>query len=51
MLWIYSGVFAFLGLFFPVFYLQLDAIKHGVDKDFSFYAVSSSLQVKSNTRV
>ncbi|KAH6901201.1 monocarboxylate permease [Coprinopsis sp. MPI-PUGE-AT-0042] len=34
-----AGIFSFLGLFFPVFYLQLNAITHGVDKQFAFYAV------------
>ena len=33
------SVFAFLGLFYPFFYLQLDAVVHGVDKKFAFYAV------------
>ncbi|KAF5341733.1 hypothetical protein D9611_001313 [Ephemerocybe angulata] len=33
-------VFTFLGLFFPVFYLQLDAISHGVDRQFAFYSIS-----------
>ncbi|KAG1768740.1 major facilitator superfamily domain-containing protein [Suillus placidus] len=27
------------GFFFPVFYLQLDSIKHGVDVHFSFYSL------------
>ncbi|KAH6871463.1 monocarboxylate permease [Coprinopsis sp. MPI-PUGE-AT-0042] len=35
-----AGIFSFLGLFFPVFYLQLNAITHGVDKQFAFYALS-----------
>ncbi|TFK21490.1 monocarboxylate permease [Coprinopsis marcescibilis] len=35
-----AGLFSFLGLFFPVFYLQLNAITHGVDKKFAFYALS-----------
>uniref|UniRef100_A0A8H7Y9I5 Uncharacterized protein n=1 Tax=Psilocybe cubensis TaxID=181762 RepID=A0A8H7Y9I5_PSICU len=33
-------VFCFAGLFFPVFYLQLDAIKHGVPTHLAFYALS-----------
>lgn len=32
-------IFIFFGLFYPVFSLQLTAIKHGVDKDLAFYAV------------
>ncbi|TFK75528.1 monocarboxylate permease [Pluteus cervinus] len=35
-----AGLFVFCGLFFPVFYLQLDAITHGVDRNFAFYALS-----------
>lgn len=31
---------AFGGLFFPVFYLQLDAISHHVDKGLAFYVLS-----------
>jgi hypothetical protein len=27
------------GFYFPLFYLQLDAISHGINKNFSFYAV------------
>lgn len=32
-----------MGLFFPLFYLQLDAIEHGLDATFSFYTVRRSL--------
>lgn len=32
-------IFGFLGIFYPLFYLQLDAVIHGVDKSFAFYAV------------
>ncbi|KIM38501.1 hypothetical protein M413DRAFT_242415 [Hebeloma cylindrosporum] len=35
-----SAIFCFMGLFFPVFYLQLNAITHGVDRKFAFYALS-----------
>ncbi|KAG1745679.1 hypothetical protein EDB19DRAFT_1906195 [Suillus lakei] len=28
-----------IGFFFPVFYLQLDSIKHGIDVRFSFYSL------------
>jgi hypothetical protein len=31
------------GLYFPIFYLQLDSIKHGIDMQFSFYSVRSIL--------
>jgi len=30
----------FFGLFYPYFFLQLNAITHHVDKDFAFYVVS-----------
>lgn len=29
-----------VGFYFPIFYLQLDAVTHGIDETFSFYAVS-----------
>ncbi|KAH8110879.1 major facilitator superfamily domain-containing protein [Phellopilus nigrolimitatus] len=29
-----------LGLFFPIFYLQLDASLHGVESNFAFYSIS-----------
>ncbi|KAF9484046.1 MFS general substrate transporter [Pholiota conissans] len=35
-----AGWFVFLGLFYPVFYLQLYAIKHGINSNFAFYSVS-----------
>ena len=28
-----------MGFYFPLFYLQLAALTHGLDKTFSFYAV------------
>ncbi|KAJ7626797.1 major facilitator superfamily domain-containing protein [Roridomyces roridus] len=28
-----------VGFYFPLFYLQLDAVKHGIDETFSFYAL------------
>ena len=31
-------VFA-MGFYFPLFYIQLDAVQHGLDKTFSFYSV------------
>ena len=37
-----SGIIRFIGLFFPVFYLQLYAITRGVDPELAFYAVSRS---------
>ncbi|KAI0779973.1 MFS general substrate transporter [Fomes fomentarius] len=34
------GMTAFIiGFYFPLFYLQLDALTHGLDKTFSFYAL------------
>ncbi|EDR10644.1 uncharacterized protein LACBIDRAFT_325441 [Laccaria bicolor S238N-H82] len=35
-----AGCWTFLGLFFPVFYLQLDAVLHGVDNNAAFYSLS-----------
>ncbi|GLB39628.1 putative MFS general substrate transporter [Lyophyllum shimeji] len=35
-----GGLFVFCGLFFPAFFLQLDAVKHGVDRQFAFYCLS-----------
>ncbi|KAF9045373.1 MFS general substrate transporter [Panaeolus papilionaceus] len=35
-----SAVPCFLGLFFAVFYIQLDAVLHGVDETFAFYSLS-----------
>ena len=35
-----SSILTFLGLFFPVFYLQLYAIKHGIEDRDAFYAIS-----------
>ncbi|KAF8882756.1 MFS general substrate transporter [Gymnopilus junonius] len=35
-----GSVFVFLGLFFSPFYLQLDAILHGVPPNFAFYGLS-----------
>lgn len=31
------------GFYFPVFFLQLNAIKNGLPPDFAFYTVSSSI--------
>lgn len=43
------------GFFFPVFYLQLDAIVHHVDPTFAFYAVRNcspkSLLLRYGSRV
>ncbi|RXW23621.1 hypothetical protein EST38_g2227 [Candolleomyces aberdarensis] len=33
-------LFTFFALFFPVFYLQLNAITHGVDRNIAFYSLS-----------
>lgn len=35
--------FVFFGLFYPIFYIQLSAIKHGINHTFAFYSVRSSL--------
>lgn len=32
-----------MGFYFPLFYLQLDAVTHGINETFSFYSVSCSL--------
>lgn len=37
---IIGTVVTLLGLFFPIFYLQLDAITHGIDPDFAFYTLA-----------
>ncbi|KAJ7511314.1 MFS general substrate transporter [Mycena galericulata] len=29
----------YVGFYFPLFYLQLDAVKHGIDETFSFYSL------------
>ncbi|KIM38503.1 hypothetical protein M413DRAFT_30053 [Hebeloma cylindrosporum] len=39
-IFILSGVVRFIGLFFPVFYLQLYVITRGVDPELAFYALS-----------
>ncbi|KAF5378130.1 hypothetical protein D9615_007571 [Tricholomella constricta] len=35
-----SGVLLTLGIFYPIFYLQLFSIKHGIDQNLAFYIVS-----------
>ena len=35
----FSLLFFTIGFYFPVFYLQLDAVKHGVNQKFAFYLV------------
>ncbi|RDB22327.1 Riboflavin transporter MCH5 [Hypsizygus marmoreus] len=35
-----SGVLLTLGIFYPVFYLQLFSIKHGIDQNLAFYIIS-----------
>lgn len=38
---LYSSAFLFSqAIFFPVFYIQLDAVEHGVSSSFAFYSVS-----------
>ncbi|KJA20471.1 hypothetical protein HYPSUDRAFT_43171 [Hypholoma sublateritium FD-334 SS-4] len=34
-----GGFFFPVGLYFPIFYIQLDAIKHGLSKSFAFYVL------------
>lgn len=38
----FRGFFFTIGFYFPLFYLQLDSVKHGVGERFSFYVVSLS---------
>ncbi|GLB42998.1 putative MFS general substrate transporter [Lyophyllum shimeji] len=35
-----SGVLLTLGIFYPIFYLQLFSVKHGIDQSLAFYIVS-----------
>jgi len=35
-----GGFLAPIALFYPIFFIQLDAIKHGISANFAFYAVS-----------
>jgi len=37
---IVSGVLLTLGIFYPIFYLQLFSIKHGINQNLAFYIVS-----------
>jgi hypothetical protein len=39
--WFYSSFLMMFGIYFPVFYLQLYAVTHGVDWQFAFYCVCS----------
>lgn len=32
-----------IGFYYPLFFLQLDSIQHGVSVKFSFYSVGSSI--------
>ncbi|KAJ7595001.1 major facilitator superfamily domain-containing protein [Mycena floridula] len=34
-----GALFVFCGLFFPVFFIQVNAIQHGVDTNFAFYSI------------
>ncbi|KIJ57087.1 hypothetical protein M422DRAFT_198467 [Sphaerobolus stellatus SS14] len=36
---VFGILFFTMGLYFPIFYLQLDAIRHGLGQNFSFYAL------------
>ncbi|KAF8646617.1 hypothetical protein AX16_007118 [Volvariella volvacea WC 439] len=35
-----ASLLIFFGFFYPVFYLQLNAITHGIDPEFAFYSLS-----------
>lgn len=35
----------FCGLYFPLFYIQLDAVKHGLNPTFAFYLVRTPFQI------
>ncbi|KAF8653629.1 hypothetical protein AX16_003781 [Volvariella volvacea WC 439] len=39
LLLVFGSIFIFFGLFYPIFYLQLNAITHGVDRNFAFYSL------------
>ncbi|PFH48947.1 hypothetical protein AMATHDRAFT_195751 [Amanita thiersii Skay4041] len=39
-IFILGMVLVFFGLFFPIFYIQIDSITHNVDRELSFYALS-----------
>ena len=51
----YTSVTLFeMVFFFPCFYIQLDAIKHGVNAELAFYSVrccSSSEMIQSGVKV
>ena len=38
-----------IGFYFPIFYLQLDAVNHGIDVNFSFYSVRLRLSCSVST--
>jgi len=39
----YRGFFFQAGFYYPLFFFQLDSIKHGINITFSFYSVGSSV--------
>jgi MFS transporter, MCT family, solute carrier family 16 (monocarboxylic acid transporters), member 10 len=45
LLTVISNTLVLFGLFFPQFYIQLDAIEHGVDQTFAFYTIAVSLHL------
>ncbi|KAJ7280356.1 major facilitator superfamily domain-containing protein [Mycena rebaudengoi] len=40
MAFVISGIFIMLGLFYPIFYLQIFSIEHGINEKVSFYTIS-----------
>ncbi|KAG6850363.1 hypothetical protein H0H93_014317 [Arthromyces matolae] len=40
MMFVVSGIFLTLGIFYPIFYLQLFSVKHGIDESLAFYVIS-----------
>ncbi|KAG6863467.1 hypothetical protein C0991_005583, partial [Blastosporella zonata] len=40
MTFVFSGVLLALGIFYPIFYLQLFSIKHGISQNLAFYIIS-----------
>ncbi|KAH0580325.1 hypothetical protein H2248_001833 [Termitomyces sp. 'cryptogamus'] len=40
MVFVFSGVLLTLGIYYPIFYLQLFSVKHGINANLAFYVVS-----------
>jgi hypothetical protein len=36
---VFRGFFQLLGIYFPIFFFQLYAIKHGIDRRYAFFSV------------